>query len=68
MKIVASLLITKNYFSQEEIKQTVKDIETYIYHVEKLYLINFTKHSIDDLYNKIKKYNNGISTKFRASI
>ena len=58
MKVVATLIITKKYFTKEEIKQTVKDIETYIYHVEKLYLLNLTKHSIDEIYDKIKKYGN----------
>ena len=43
MKVVATLIITKKYFSEEETKQTVKDIETYIYHVEKLFGENSTK-------------------------
>ena len=42
MKVVATLLITKKYFSKDEIDQTVKDIETYIYHVEKLIILNLT--------------------------
>lgn len=58
MKVVATLIITKKYFSEEETKQTVKDIETYIYHVEKLFLLNLSGQSIENIYNKIKKYNN----------
>lgn len=58
MKVVATLLITKKYFSKDEIDQTVKDIETYIYHVEKLIILNLTKESIDPILSRLYKYNN----------
>ena len=58
MKVVATLIITKKYFSQDEIDQTVKYIETYIYHVEKLLILNLTKESIEPILKRLYKYNN----------
>ena len=63
MKVVASLIITKKYFTTEEIKQTVQDIETYIYHVEKLIIYNLSKYDIPEILNKLSKYDNIIEIK-----
>lgn len=58
MKLVASLIITKKYFSKSEIKQTIQDIETYVNHVEKLVLLNLSGQSIDFLLEELKRHDN----------
>lgn len=58
MTFITTLIITKKYFSTEEIKQTVKDIETYIEHTDKLIILNLSNQEITSLQEKLKRFPN----------
>lgn len=58
MNFIAVLMITKKYFSKEEIKQTVLDISTYIEQVEKLIILNLSGEEITELKEKLNRFPN----------
>lgn len=58
MTFITTLIITKKYFTSEEIKQTIKDIETYIEHTDKLIILNLSNQEINQLQEKLNRFPN----------
>lgn len=58
MKVVCVLIITKKYFTTDEVNQTVSDIKTYIDYVEKLVLLNLSGQSITNIKKELARYSN----------
>ncbi len=58
IKINASLIIDKRIKDEIEIKEYVKEIETYVNNVEELYIYNLIEQDLNDFYQALTKYNN----------
>lgn len=58
MKIVLGLIIKKNIVNKEDIELYVKDVETYINHVDKLIILNMTKDFLDGFFKALKRFQN----------
>ena len=56
MKLIANLIINKIIRNKEEIKETIKNIESFIYHVDELYIYNITKQDLTELFEGLQKY------------
>ncbi len=58
MKLIVNLIIDKIIRNEEEIKEYVKNIESYISHVDKLYIYNITKQNLENFYERLIRYDN----------
>ena len=56
MKLIANLIINKIIRNQEEIKETIKNIETFINHIDELYIYNITNQNLTELFEGLGKY------------
>lgn len=57
MKIVAGLLLDKKISKKEDIENIIKDIGTYIYHIDKLIIFNISGSDQFILYQALKQFN-----------
>ena len=58
MKIIVSLLITKNIENEEEIREYTRNISSYINNIDELYIYNVTKYELDKFYEELARYTN----------
>ena len=58
MKLLVHLIINKVIRNQEEIKEYVKNVESYINHIDGLYIYNTTKNDLTTFYEALNKYDN----------
>lgn len=58
MKIIVSLLITKNIENEEEIREYTKNISSYINSIDRLYIYNVTKYGLDKFFDELARYEN----------
>ena len=56
MKLIVNLIINKIIRNQEEFKETIKNIETFINHIDELYIYNITNQNLTELYEGLGKY------------
>lgn len=56
MKLIANLIINKIIRNQEEFKETIKNIETFINHIDELYIYNITNQNLTELFEGLGKY------------
>lgn len=56
IKIIVGYLITESFFSDEQIKQYVENISSFISHVDTMYIYNTTKSNLYKFYESLNKY------------
>lgn len=54
----ASLMIDKRIIDAIDEKEYIRHIETYVRHVDNLYIYNMTNQDLTEFYEKLNKYNN----------
>lgn len=58
MKIIAGLVIDKRIVGQAEVTEYIKHVQSYINHIDELYIYNMTSVSIESFLNELKRYDN----------